>query len=167
MARAYSQDLRDRVIDAALAGLPARRAAVQFRVGIATAIGWVSRARQSGERAARRQGQPRRSKLDPHGAFLLGLIEATPDMTLVEMQEHLTAERGITASVGTIWTFLDRCGLTMKKSPRMPPNRIGPTFWSSAVVRGPARSRPGPTGLHRRDRRLHRHGAPARPGAEG
>ena len=119
MARAYSQDLRDRVIDAALAGLPARRAAVQFRVGIATAIGWVGRARQSGERTARRQGQPRRSKLDPHRAFLLGLIEATPDITLVEMQERLAAERAITASVGTIWTFLDRCGLTVKKSLRM------------------------------------------------
>src|SRR3954452_9057138 len=132
MARAYSQDLRDRVIDAAFAGLPARRAAGQFRVGIATAIGWVSRARQSGERAARRQGQPQRSKLDPHRAFLLGLIEATPDMTLVEMRERLAAEQGITASVGTIWTFLARCGLTVKKSPRMPPNRIGPTFWSSA-----------------------------------
>src|SRR3954464_11532702 len=136
MARAYSQDLRDRVIDAALAGLPARRAAVQFSVGIATAIGWVNRVRRSGERTARRQGQPRRSKLDPHRAFLLGLIEATPDMTLVEMQEPLAAEQGITASVGTIWTFLDRCGLTVKltvkKSPRMPPNRIGPTFWSSA-----------------------------------
>src|SRR5215212_5992276 len=132
MARAYSQDLRDRVIDVALAGLPARRAAVQFRVGIATAIGWVSRARQTGERAARRQGQPRRSKLDPHRAFLLGLIEVTPDMTLLEMQERLAAEQGITASVGTIWTFLDRCGLTVKKSPRMPPSRIGPTFRSSA-----------------------------------
>ena len=132
MARAYSQDLRDRVIEAALAGLPARRAAGQFRVGIATAIAWVSRARRSGERAARRQGQPCRSKLDPHRAFLLGLIEATPDITLVEMQERLEADRGITASVGTIWTFLDRCGLTVKKSPRMPPNRTGPTFWSSA-----------------------------------
>src|SRR5207253_1563870 len=80
------------------------------------AIGWVSRARRSGERAARRQGQPCRSKLDPHRAFLLGLIETTPDMTLVEMQERLAAEQGITASVGTIWTFLDRCGLTVKKT---------------------------------------------------
>ncbi len=115
MARAYSQDLRDRVIDAARAGLPSRRAAGQFRVGIATAIGWVSRARRWGERTARRQGQPRRSKLDPPCAFLLGLIEATPDITLVEMQGRLAAERGITASVGTIWTFLDRCGLTCKK----------------------------------------------------
>jgi transposase len=127
MARAYSQDLRDRVIDAALGGMPARRAAVQFEIGIATAIVWVRRARTSGERAARRQGQPRRSKLDPQRAFLLGLVELTPDMTIVEMQQRLAAERGIEASVGTIWTFLDRCGLTFKKSPRMRLSGIGPT----------------------------------------
>src|SRR3954470_5548154 len=132
MARAYSQDLRDRVIDAALAGLPARRAAGQFKVGIATGIGWGSRARRGGEPNARRQGQPRRSKLDAHRDFLLGLIEATPDITLVEMQERLAAERGIQASVGTVWTFLDRCGLTVKKSPPMRPSRTGPTSWSSA-----------------------------------
>lgn len=33
MARAYSQDLRDRAIDAALAGLPARHAAARFGIG--------------------------------------------------------------------------------------------------------------------------------------
>ncbi len=119
MARAYSQDLRDRVIDAALAGLPARHAAVRFGVGIATAIVWVRRARETGERRARLQGQPRRSKLDPHGAFLLGLIEAKDDISLVQMQQQLERERGIRASVGTLWTFLDRAGLTFKKSPRM------------------------------------------------
>jgi transposase len=149
MARAYSQDVRDRVIDAALAGLPARRAAVQFKVGIATAIGWVGRARQSRERAARRQGQPRRSKLDPHRAFLLGLIEATPDITLVEMQERLAQERGITASVGTIWTVLDRCGLTFKKV--RPRSRAGPARHPGAargVVREPTRVRSRTADLH-------------------
>jgi hypothetical protein len=45
MARAYSQDLRDRVIDPALAGLPVPRGAVRLRIGIARAIAWVSRAR--------------------------------------------------------------------------------------------------------------------------
>src|SRR5829696_2141459 len=112
MARAYSQDLRDRVIDAGLSGMPARQAAARFGVGIATAIVWVRRAR---ERTARRQGQPRRSKLDPHRDFLLNLVAATEDITLVEMQERLAAERGIRASVGTIWTFLDRCHMTVKK----------------------------------------------------
>jgi transposase len=116
MARAYSPDLRDRVVDAALAGLPARRAAVRFGVGIATAIVWVGRARGTGERTARRQGQPRRSKLDPHRDFLLDLIKTRSDTTLVEMQEQLAAERDVRASIGTIWTFLDRCGRTHKKA---------------------------------------------------
>ncbi len=82
MARAYSQDLRDRVIDAALKGLSARRTTARFGVGDATAIVWVHRARQTGERGARKQGQPRRCKLDPHRDFLLALIEATPDLTI-------------------------------------------------------------------------------------
>ena len=77
MARAYSQDLRDRVIDA---GSSARAAADRFGVGIATAIVWTRRARE-GERSARKQGQPMRSKLDPHRDYLLGLIGAEPDVT--------------------------------------------------------------------------------------
>lgn len=124
MARAYSQDLRDRVIDAALAGLPARRAAVRFGVGLATAIVWVRRARESGERSARRQGQPRRSKLDPHREFLLALVAERPDRTIAEMQARLREDRGVRAAIGTLWSFLDRCGLTVKKSPRMRPSRI-------------------------------------------
>ena len=101
--------LRNRVIDSALGGMPARRAAAQFEIGVATAIVWVRRARASGERTARRQGQPRRSKLDPQRDFLLALVEQTPDMTIIEMQRL-----GMKGSVGTIWTFLDRCGLTFK-----------------------------------------------------
>ena len=48
MARAYSQDLRDRVIDAALGGMPTRRVAAQFEIGVATAIVWVRRTRLGG-----------------------------------------------------------------------------------------------------------------------
>jgi transposase len=115
MARAYSQDLRDRVIDAALKGMSARQAAARFGIGDATAIVWVRRARQSGERRAHKQGQPRRSKLDPHREFLLAAIEATPDLTISELLERLLSERGVKAARATLWTFLDRCGLTFKK----------------------------------------------------
>ena len=111
MARAYSQDLRERVIDA---GTSARQAAERFGIGVATAIVWVRRARE-GERSARRQGQPKRSKLDPHREFLLALIEAEPDITIAEMRERLRSEAGLTASVGTIWTFLDRAGPDVQK----------------------------------------------------
>ena len=124
MAQAYSQDLRDRVIDA---GTSARAAAERFGIGVATAIVWVRRARE-GERTARRQGQPKRSKLDAHGEYLLGLIEAEPDITIAEMRERLRGEAGISASIGTIWTFLDRAGLTFKKRPPTRPSRTARTF---------------------------------------
>ena len=117
MARAYSQDLRDRVIDAALSGASVRQVAARFGVGDATAIVWVRRARESGERAARKQGQPRRSKLDPHREYLLGLISEASDLTISELLERLLVERSVRASRATLWTFLDRCGLTFKKSP--------------------------------------------------
>jgi transposase len=117
MARAYSQDLRDRVIDAALSGASARQAAARFGIGEATAIVWVRRAREAGDRSAHKQAQPRRSKLDPHRGYLLGLIAETPDLTISELLERLLAERSVRASRATLWTFLDRCGLTFKKSP--------------------------------------------------
>ena len=121
MARAYSQDLRERVIDA---GTSARQAAERFGIGVATAIVWVRRARV-GERIARKQGQPRRSKLDPHRDYLLGLIAAEPDIAIAEMRERLLSEAGV--SVGTIWTFLDRAGLTFKKRRPTRPSRSGQT----------------------------------------
>ena len=127
MARAYSQDLRDRVIDAAFAGLSARGAAERFGVGEATAILWVRRARLTGERKARKQGQPRRCKLDPHRDYLLERIAATPDLTISELLELLWTGRGVKASRALLWTFLDRCGLTFKKRPRTRANRIGRT----------------------------------------
>ncbi len=67
---------------------------------------------------------PGRSKLDPHRDYLLGLIEATPDLTISELLARLLAERGVKASRATLWTFLDRCGLTFKKRPPTPASRI-------------------------------------------
>jgi len=122
MARAYSQDLRDRVIDAGLVGTPARQAAGRFGVGDATAIVWVRRARE-GERTARKQGQPRRCKLDAHRDYLLGLIAAEPDLTISELRDRLLAERGVSAARSTLWTFLDGCGQTYKKRPGTPASR--------------------------------------------
>ena len=64
MARAYSQDLRDRVIYAALSGLPARHAAARFGVGVATAIVWVGDfARVASGRRASRVSRAARSSI--------------------------------------------------------------------------------------------------------
>lgn len=66
MARAYSQDLRDRVIKTTLGVVSVRQAAARYGIGISTAVLWTRRAR-SGEVEARRQGHLKGSKLDPHG----------------------------------------------------------------------------------------------------
>lgn len=120
------------MIAATEAGLPARHAADRFGVGIATAIVWARRARETGERTARRQGQPQRCKLDPHGASLQGLIDADCDITLAEMQAKLLEEHGLKAAIGTLWKFLDRRGLTVKKRPDTRPSKTAPTLPNSA-----------------------------------
>ncbi len=115
MARAYSQDLRDRVIETALGGVSVRQAAARYGVGISTAVLWVRRAR-SGEVAARRQGQPKGSKLDGHAAFLLELIDASSHISLHEMQAKLKEERGVSAGIGTLWRFFHARAITVKKT---------------------------------------------------
>jgi len=128
MARAYSQDLRDRVIDAAFSGKSACGLAAHFDIGVATAIVWVRRAREAGDRSARKQGGTKRCKLEPHREFLLGLIDATPDLTISELAERLLANRDMKVARSTLWAFLDRCGLTFKKRLRTPASRIVPTL---------------------------------------
>lgn len=127
MARAYSQDLRDRVLAAAADGGSSRGAAARFGIGIKTAIEWVRRARDTGETSARKQGQPPGSKLDPHEVFLLGLVDGKADITLSEMKEQLAAQHGVSASVTTLWRFFDARGLTFKKRAPTPPSRSART----------------------------------------
>jgi transposase len=115
MARAYSQDLRERVIRTALAGTSVRQAAARYGVGVSTAILWVRCAR-SGEVTARRQGQPKGSKLNAHAAFLLELIEASSHISLHEMQAKLREERGVSVGIGTLWHFFHKRAITVKKN---------------------------------------------------
>lgn len=110
-----------------MGGLSARQAAERFDVGTATAIVWVRRFREGGKLVARRQGKPRGLRLDPHADYLLGLLEQTPDLTLAELAATLERERGIRVSLATVWTFLDRHGMTFKKRPRMRPSSSGRT----------------------------------------
>ena len=127
MVQAYSSDLRSRVINAATSGMSARQAAERFGVGVSTAIVWVRRYRQSGEAVARPRGKSRGSRLDPHAAFILGLVEGgTKDISLAEIAEHLARERNVTIGITAIWTFLDRHGLTFKR-PRMRRSSSVPT----------------------------------------
>jgi len=116
MGKPLGMDLRHRVIAAIEGGLSTRAAAARFCIGIATAGTWARLKRTTGDVRPARQGPPSNSKLDAHEAFILGLIERTPDIALAEIAEQLQAECGVRAVPATIWYFLDKRGLTFKKN---------------------------------------------------
>src|ERR1700689_4330596 len=98
MASAYSQDLRDRVIDAVVRGGMSRRgAAARFGVSEASAIKWVQRFERSGSRSAARMGGCLRPKLETHREFLEALRTEKSDTTLQALCDRLLTERGIKA----------------------------------------------------------------------
>src|SRR3954454_12553629 len=115
MTRSLSADLRGRVIAAIEEGLSTREAARRFQVGISTAGSWYRRYRDTGETVARKQGQPSRSKLDPHEVFILGRIEETPGITLAEIPERLAAKQRVRVVPSTVWMFLDKHVFAFKK----------------------------------------------------
>lgn len=118
MSHSFSTDLRGRVIAVISEGLSTRKAAARFGVGVSTAGTWYRRYRDDGETSARKQGQPAGSKLDAHEAFILGLVEDKPDISLGEIAEKLLAERGVSVVLSTVWVFFNKRGITYKKRRR-------------------------------------------------
>lgn len=127
MARALSQDLRDRVVSSIEGGLSCRRAAARFGVGLATAIRWRQLALCHGRAIAKPQGGDRLSgRIEAQAGFILTLIQEQRDITLAEIQEKL-AERGTPVEIGTVRRFFARHRITRKKRPGTPSNRTAPT----------------------------------------
>jgi transposase len=127
MARALSVDLRDRVVAAIAGGLSRRQAAVRFGVSAAGAMRWQQLAAKHGTPAPQRQGGDRRSaRIEAYADLILGAYEATPDITLAELQT-LLAEHGAQVAIGTVWRFFKRREITRKKRRRTRPSRTAPT----------------------------------------
>lgn len=127
MAKALSQDLRDRVVAAIDGGLSRRGAAARFGVSVSSAIRWYQLAREHGRAVARKPGGDQRSsKTDVHAEQIMALLEEQGDITLAEIQSGL-ADRGISVGIGTLWRFFKRRGITRKKRPGTRSSRTVPT----------------------------------------
>ena len=122
MARAYSVDLRERVVRAVENGASRRAAAAQFAVSISFVVKLMQRWRQRGTVQADRIGGWKRPKLAAHAERVHALLRAEPDLTIAELRSRLAAE-GIATSRSGIGRFLAAAGLTRKKRRRMPPSR--------------------------------------------
>jgi transposase len=115
MARAYAQDLRERVVRAVEGGMSRRQAASVFDVGIATVIAWVRVWHESGRLAAKAMGGDRNSRLKEERAWLLERVAACPDLTLEEIRAELAA-RGKAVGYGTVWRFFAAEDISFKKN---------------------------------------------------
>lgn len=128
MTRPLSLDLRQRVIDAINGGLSCRAAAARFGIAPSAAVKWRRLWRETGSVAPRRQGGDRRSgRIEAVGGAILGMVEATPDLTLAEIAGRLEREHGARFAASTVHRFFRRRGWSFKKSPAMRANRSART----------------------------------------
>jgi len=140
MARTLSQDLRDRVIAAVDGGMSRNAAAARFGVAVSTAVRWLRTWRADGVAAARPKGGDLRSqRIERHRDVILAAVEAQVDITLVELAALLRDRHGVSVAPSTIWRFLDRHNMTVKKNGAR--QRAGAARRRRAargMVRGPA-----------------------------
>jgi transposase len=87
----------------------------RFGVAPSTAIELVSEWRSTGACEAGLQGDRRSARIESDAAEILALVEATPDMTLAEIAEHLLKAHGERFVPSAVWRFFDRRGITFKK----------------------------------------------------
>jgi transposase len=115
MAKPYSEDLRERVVQAVEMGASRRAAAERFKIGVSSAIRWMQRVAQMGSVAAHPSGGST-SPLEQHAEFLLALIKEQPDLTLDEVVVAMRAAN-LAGSRSAVARFYVRHQISFKKKP--------------------------------------------------
>lgn len=115
MARAYSLDLRERVVAAVLGGLSCEAAAERYCVSESSAIKWTRRKRVTGSAAPDKMGGKRPRLLEEERTWLMARMSEKPDLTLQALLVEVHA-RGKRVCLDTLWRFLKHCGLSFKKN---------------------------------------------------
>jgi putative transposase len=116
MVKAYSMDLRERVVAAVNRdGLSRQEAARRFGVAASTSISWVKQLDETGSLAAGQSGGHRPKKIagEHHDWLLLRCRECA--FTIRGLVLEL-AERGLSVSYRTVWDFVHAERLSYKKN---------------------------------------------------
>lgn len=113
MPKAYSMDLRKRVVEACDEGQTLAQVAKRFKVSPSFVEKLQQRRRQRCTLEPKPHGGGRQPRLSPeHDEALRALLAAKPDTTLAELREKL----GIKVHLSTLWYRLQRLGLRFKKN---------------------------------------------------
>jgi transposase len=127
MARAYSDDLRRKFLEAHEQGEGSlSKLAARFHVS----LGWAKHISATLKRTGKKEKPPagkrgRKSRITAAAAEYLRLrVKEQPDRTLAELREDLRQHHGIAIGITQLWTVLKQMGLRLKKSRSTPPSRI-------------------------------------------
>jgi transposase len=141
----YSQDLRDRIIQALTAGEATQLAiATRFCVSVSFVEKLWRRLRRSGSSAAKPHAGGKQRRLKDHADFLRCEVEKQPEATLEELRERLAAAQGPRVSSATICRELQRLQLSRKKSHFMRQSATR-SVSRRCAPRSARRSRPSPS----------------------
>ena len=118
--KAYSKDLRQKIVDAIERGMPKAEAARTFGVGISTVKRYVTKA-QKGEPLEPAKAPGKRPKMDERLRKLLEEdLNERPFVTLRERCDYIEAISGVSVSRSTMCRAIARIGSTRKKGDEAP-----------------------------------------------
>jgi len=118
--KAYSKDLRQKIVDAVRRGMSKAQAARAFGVGISTVKRYATKA-QRGEPLEPAKAPGKRPKMDERVRKLLEKdLEERPFVTLRERCDYVEAISGVSVSRSTMCRAIARIGSTRKKGDEVP-----------------------------------------------
>jgi transposase len=118
--KAYSEDLRRKIVDAIERGMPKAEAARTFGVGISTVKRYASKI-QRGEPLQPGKAPGKRPKMDEQVRKLLqDDLHERPFITLQQRCDYVEAISGVSVSRSTMCRAIARIGSTRKKGDEAP-----------------------------------------------
>jgi transposase len=113
--KAYSTDLRERIVRAVASGQRKTVVARTFGVGVATVRRYTTQQQTTGSLAPKRHPGPARRIGPADEAALLAQVEVAPDATLAEHCATWEQTHGVRVSSPTMCRVLARLGWPLKK----------------------------------------------------
>jgi transposase len=130
--KAYSLDLRQRVLAAVDGGMPRAQVAVTYAVSLATIKRLLARRRAGDDLAPRTSPGRRRTIACQQETALWAQLAAHPDATVETHARLWNAARGGAVSAWTVGRAIRRLGWTRKKRHWQPPSGTRPPASSTA-----------------------------------
>jgi len=113
MAKAYSMDLRERVLKDCDTGMRSEDVAQKYSVSASWVYDLRKKRRETGSIAPKQQRHGSRPKLEPYEKEVRQLVSEHPDATLAEFCEMLSQH--VSVSTATLCDFLRHLKITRKK----------------------------------------------------